>query len=73
MIDIGQRYTTTMNVPARRYPASNTGIYLFTHKHDWLEIGTKTWPSGMTSIVFRCSRCSDVISSDSPRSTPPTI
>lgn len=66
-------YRTTVTTPQRRYPQSNTGIYLYTHTHDWREIGTKTWPNGSTSIVFRCSKCSDVISSDNPRSTPPTI
>lgn len=63
------KYTVTIPHKERRYPDNNTGLYLFTHTHDWREIGTHTWPSGDTSITFRCSRCTDVIASNNPRLT----
>ncbi len=45
----------------RRQPSNETGLYLHTHKHNWVETGTHTWPSGDVDPTFRCTRCGDVI------------
>lgn len=51
-------------VEFRRVPNNDIGIYLYSHKHDWHEIGAHQWPSGEWVPVFGCGLCPDVICND---------
>jgi hypothetical protein len=57
----------TVNGPFRfvekpgRQPSNETGLYLFQHKHRWIEGMPHTWPSGDRVPTWRCSVCGDVI------------
>lgn len=43
-------------------PTSETGLWLYQHKHEWTWVGTtKSHSLGWWYPVFRCSVCSDVI------------
>lgn len=44
-----------------RQPSSDTGIYLFMHRHEWIEVGTHKWPSGTVDPVWRCRVCTNII------------
>lgn len=44
-----------------RKPTDETGVYLFVHQHDWLEVGAEQYPSGSWHPVFRCQVCTNVI------------
>lgn len=54
----------------RRYPDNNTGIFLHTHTHDWVEVAAHQWPNGQWEPVWRCAVCTDVICTRAALSAP---